>query len=815
MYRHSSKASVNDVVSMAEVRLGLRLIVKQPILSVTIILALATGICLATMGFTFRDELVNSTLPYQAGDRIARVFVLNRDGARLDLDLERYHALHDRAAAFEHIGAVAGRPYTLTHGPSNVESINGALITPASMRWLDAVPIAGRPLIPADGAQSAERVVVIRDSLWRRRYGADRALIGSSIMIGGQLRTVVGVMPDSFEFPNSGEMWLPLDDLTLGGDMTGPAPGLRVFGVLRPGVSFDAANTEANQISSRIGTAVTPGEIDRLLVRPFTADSDDSDLVMSALVFVLMMVLLIVASNVSTLVFARTWARAPELAVRSALGAARTRIVGQLFFETLLLGSVAAAIGLGGAYAALRYLKESLEGWPFWVTLTPNPRVVAFVVFLTLLVSAVAGLFPALRVTRHDLRNTLQAGRGFAAGGFGRAGAVLLVVEIALSIALLNGAVTMARAFASFVDEIPALPKNQVLTAHLGRIREPETRDRIAAAIAALPGVVAAGAGQHLPRLYPPPRPVSIEPIGDEETLAPQPAPGHAVGNGFMEAIGARALAGRLFTANDFSAGAAPVVVVNEPFVEKFLGGRNPIGRRIKIEDLRTAAEQKRTGYDRPNEAQPWREIVGVVPDLGLSVGDPALTAGFYTPVTDEMLWYLAIRTSVEPITLTGAVRAAVANIDPDLQLHEIRTLEDAGREERVFLSAIATALTAMGGMALLLSIVGIYALLSFMVTQRTRETGIRIALGAKNWQVLRSIAGGASVYLLIGGVLGTVLGVLFAQARAVILISIPAPGFWMPATIVLTLAIAGLTACWLPARRALNIRPAEALNAD
>jgi ABC-type antimicrobial peptide transport system permease subunit len=160
-------------------------------------------------------------------------------------------------------------------------------------------------------------------------------------------------------------------------------------------------------------------------------------------------------------------------------------------------------------------------------------------------------------------------------------------------------------------------------------------------------------------------------------------------------------------------------------------------------------------------------------------------------------------------------LRAAVANVDPDLQLEEILPLEDAGIAERAFLLGVASALTAMGGMALLLSIVGIYALLSFMVTRRTREIGIRVALGAKNWQVLRSIAGGATVYLAIGGVLGSVLGILFAQMRAVILISIPAPGFWMPATIFLTLAIAGATACWFPARRALRIRPAEALNAD
>jgi len=801
---------MNRLISIGEVRLALRLIVKQPILSGTIILALATGICLATMGFTFRDELVNSTLPYQAGERFARLYVLDREGGRLDLDLERYHAFRDRAATLEHVGAVTGRPFTVSHSTEEVESIRGTLITPRSMRWVDAAPVLGRTLIPEDGETGAERVVVIRESLWRRRYSGDANLIGRRLTIGGQSRTVVGIMPDTFEFPNSGELWLPLDEETLGGSAQpvqgryGPGPGLRIFGVLRPGITFEAANTEINQLSLQFPSKDEPGEVARLLVRPFTADSDESDLVMSALVFVLVMVLLVVASNVATLVFARTWSRAPELAVRSALGAARARVVGQLFFETLLLGSVAAAIGLAGAYAALRYIKGSLEGWPFWVTLDPNPRIVAFVVLLTLLVSAVSGLFPALRVTRHDLRDTLHAGRGFAAGGFGRTGAVLLVVEIALSVALLNGAVTMGRAFRSFIDEIPALPKNQVLTAHLGRIPEPEARDRIVAAVRALPGVIAAGAGQHLPRLYPAPRLTTLEPIGDEPVFAPQPAPGHAVAEGFLQAIGGRPVMGRIFTSGDFIAGAAPVVVVNEPFVDKFLGGRNPIGRRIRIDD-------RRAGSVLP----PWREIVGVVPDLGLSVGDPALTAGFYIPVRDEMLWYLAIRTSVDPVTLTTPLRAAVANLDPDLQLQEIRSLEEAGTEERVFLSGVATALSAMGGMALLLSIVGIYALLSFMVTRRTREIGIRVALGARQWQVLRSITGGAAVYLVIGGAIGSVLGVLFAQMRAVILISIPAPGVWMPATIFLTLAIAGSVACWLPARRALAIRPSEALSAD
>jgi ABC-type antimicrobial peptide transport system permease subunit len=166
-------------------------------------------------------------------------------------------------------------------------------------------------------------------------------------------------------------------------------------------------------------------------------------------------------------------------------------------------------------------------------------------------------------------------------------------------------------------------------------------------------------------------------------------------------------------------------------------------------------------------------------------------------------------------MSLTAALRATVANIDPDLQVQEIRTLEESGVEDRAFLGGISAALTAMGAMALLLSIVGIYALLSFMVTRRTREIGIRVALGATHWQVLRTVAGGAATHLTIGGALGTVLGILFVQARAVILISIPAPGVWMPATIVMTLALAGGIACLVPARRALSIKPAEALSAD
>jgi predicted permease len=794
---------MNRLISLGDVRLSLRLIAKQPILSATIIMALATGICLVMIGFTFREVIVNRTLPYQAGDRFARFIAFDRDGHRIAPDIERYHAFRDRATSFEHVGTVVERVFTVTYGPSEVDAIAGASTTPRSMRWVEASPIAGRPLIPADGEPGADRVVLLRESLWRRRFNADPNMIGRSITIGGQLRTVVGIMPDSFEFPGIGELWLPLDELTLGG-LSETTPGARMFGVLRRDVSFEEATTEIEALSSQLPTRNEPGHVARVLVRSYTNDSPDADFATSAVMFVLVTVLFVVASHVATLVFARTWARAPELAVRSALGASRTRVVGQLFFEILLLGSIAAWIGATAAFVILRYVRASIDSWPSWITLQPTPRTVAFAIFLAFLVSVVSGLLPAWRITRHDLRNSLQAGRAFVAGGFGRIGAVLLVVEIALSVGLLNGAVTMARAFASYVNEVPTLPRNQVLTVQLGRIESAAMRDQIVEAAARMPGVIAAGAGQGLPRIYPSPRPTAIEPIGDEPVQAAMPAPSHAVGAGFLEAIGGRTVSGRLFTAADFLKGAAPVAIVNEPFVRKFFGGRNPIGRRLRVDATR-----------KDGAPEPWREIVGVVPDLGLSVANTGLAAGFYTPVRDETLYYLAVRTTTAPLALAPRLRAAVANVNPDLQLEEFHTLDDAGREERVFLSSAAATLTAVGVIALALSIVGIYALLSFMVTRRTREIGIRVALGATRAHVLTTITGGAMLYLAIGGAVGSAFGWLLVQLRWMLLVSIPDVEVWMPSTIFLALAIAGCAACWLPARRALAVRPAEALSAD
>src|SRR5262245_47857460 len=261
---------MNRLFSPGEFRLGLRLILKQPILSLTVILALATGIALATIGFTFRDEIVNGRLPYQAGDRFARIYAVDRAANRRDLDPERYRAFRERAASFEYVGAIQARPFTLFHGPNDVEPVQGAFITPGWMPWVEASPLAGRTLIPADGEPGAEAVVLVRESLWRRRYAGDPNLIGRQLAIGGQPRTVVGIMPDSFRFPGSGEVWLPLNESAPGQ----PPAGFPVYGVIRANVSFETATTELTELSRQFPVTDEPGQIVRVVVQPFTAGPD-------------------------------------------------------------------------------------------------------------------------------------------------------------------------------------------------------------------------------------------------------------------------------------------------------------------------------------------------------------------------------------------------------------------------------------------------------------------------------------------------------------------------------------------------------------
>ena len=783
-------------ISAAELRLAVRLLRRQPVVTLTTVLALAVGIGMATTGFTLLDSVLFSKLPYPNGDRFVLVEVHTEPEAeRSTVDAERFRFFRERASTFEHLGAFRDNEVNLLLPSGEVLPVPGALVTPSSIAVFPHAPIVGRMLTADDGVLGAPPVALIRESLWRRHFSADAAVVGSMAEMSGVRRMIVGVMPDDFKFPGSGEIWLPLSD-TIERRTT--------FGVLRHADGVAAANAELSALSKQFETASPAAPRLRLAVLRFTdALSRGLELLSGVLVGALVLVLLVIAANIANLVLARTLARSRELAVSTALGATRGRLVSQIFCEVLLLGVVAAIIGLTASQAVLGWVRTTITDMPFWVDFTASPRTILFVVGATLLSAAVGGVVPALKATSRDMAATLAAGARGTSGAFGWASGLMIAVQVALSIALLNGALLMARGVTGYMSPNLPVEPSQVLTARVWT--ESSTPAAVADALAAIPGIIAAGAGSSLPGLSPAAVVTEVQPVGDQTPVPARPAPVVSVRATFFEALGAKESAGRLFGPADFSENAAPVAIVNEPFVRKFFGGRNPIGHRIRA----LVAE-------RGTAPEPWREIVGVVPELGLSAGDETMAAGYYVPMQAEEVFDVALRTTGDARRLAGPLRSAIGAVDPTIQIREVRPLHEVGKEDRAVFAGIGAALAALGGMALLLSVIGTYAILSLSVTRRTREIGIRSALGATPPRILRTLMGKTALPPAIGAAAGIALGQGLVAARGIFAFRLPdSSGPWGLPLLGLLMIAAGLLAAWVPARRALRIEPADALRAE
>lgn len=788
--------------SSAELRLAVRLLCKQPVVTLTTILALSVGIGMATAGFTLLDSVVYSQLPFPNGDRFVLLeAVTEPESARAALDADRFLLIKKHASAFEHLGAFGGSELNLELTPAEIVPVKGALVTPASLAAFPYAPVLGRSLRAEDGLHGATPVVMLGERLWRRHFSASPRAIGIAVTVSGIRRVVVGVMPGDFRFPNSADAWLPLS-----GDAAPPAAwrSARVFGVLRSGSDPVAANAQVTALSKQFETDTPAAPRLRINVIRFT-DALSRGLEALTVVFVggLVLVLLVIAANIANLVLARSFSRSRELAVRTALGATRARLVTQILTEVLILGGIAAAIGLASSQAALRWVRQTLTDMPFWVDFTASPRTIGFVIFATLLAVGVGGVLPALKATRRDTARALAATMPGGKSGFGAVGGIMVAVQVAFSIALLNGALVMARGVAGYMTPTLHVPAHELLTARV--VSEDLRATAVVDAVAAMPGVASATAASSLPGLSPAAQMTAVESVASQSERPPQPAPAVMVDRRFFATFGATAQAGRLFRAADFTQDAPPVVVVNQPFVEKFFGGANPIGRRLRSLPAEANAAQG-----------PWREIVGVVPDLGLSAGDATMAAGYYVPMVDENVFHVVLRSQGDARGFAGPLRAAISRVDPGIQVRDVISIKDVGREDRVVFAGIGAAFGALGGMALLLSVIATYAILSLAVTHRTREIGIRTALGATKRQIVLAVMRKICLPPALGAVAGIALGEALVAARGIFAFRLPdSSGPWgLPALGVMMLAAAAFSA-WVPIRRALAIAPAEALRSE
>ena len=769
---------------------------KQPVLTLAAVCALATGIGLAAFGFTFVDAGLRARLPFAGGDRFVLFDVYEEPGAhRARLSRDRFNVLRDATPALEHLGAFEGSAQNLLLSSDEVALVAGIAITPDSFTHLPYAPVLGRTLRADDAAPHAPPVVVIRDSLWRRHFSADPSAVGRLANFSGVPHEIVGVMPDALEFPNSPEVWLPLADTS----------SARVFGVLTDDEALAAAQAQVATVSRQFELAHPGAPTLRLEVAPFIeALSRGLGVLVAGLVFVVVLVLLVIAANVANLILARALSRSAELAVRSALGASRGRLVGQMFIEVLVLGVIAAIIGVTASALTFRWIRATVTDMPFWVDLSAGPRTAVFVALVTIVAAAVGGAWPALRATRQDTQQVLAASNRRVAGGFGWAGSALIALQIALSIGALHASLVVARGVAGYMQGAAIAGEAEIVTARLvvpDRLDAERARASVLDTVHRIPGVRHAGFSTSLPRLSPPMRMTLIR----DESSAPRAAPVVAVSPGFIETLGGRTVAGRAFTAADLRDDAPSVALVNEPFAARFLGGANPIGRQLRFVDP-----------DDSQSAPEWREIVGVVPDLGLSAGDAQFAAGIYVPLGRQTLIYLSARVAGNPATMTMPLGRAVVDADPRIQIREVLPLPDVGSEDRAVFAGIGAALTALGSTALALSMMGVYALLSFSITARTRELAVRSALGASRIQLLRTVLTRAVVPLVIGAATGPVVSAALIAARGIFVFRLPSEAGAFPlAGLCAVLAVSALAAAWVPSRQALRISITDALKAD
>lgn len=794
-----------------DARLAGRLLVRHPGLTGIAVVALTVTMALATTLFTVTSEVLNAELPVPDGHRVVGVSLVEaRSGRQMIPTWGEYRNLREGATTLDRVGGYSVSRLNVGRPDGPVQALPGAWVTPSVFGMVPTVALHGSVFTDAMVARDPG-VVLLGERAWRDHFGGDPDIVGASVEVNGEPHRVVGVLPETWRFPGDEDLWVPLVRPAGAGPLDAH-PGMQILGRLAEGERPERATSEASALITP--ATPLPDRNPQVTVLPFARTFTDGDEVplMWALVGAMVLLVLVAAANVSNLVLARTEARRTELAVRSALGASRLRIVGQLFVEALAMTGVAAVLALLLARWALSWVETQITGVPYYVELAPQPRVFAFAVILAGLAATLAGVVPALRATRGGRARSV---RGTAGTSFGRFSRSVIVAEIALSVAMLGTAFALGEAFLGYTrgSDTP-LDDRQILTAVLYTPWQGELEDQAMGPFMARlqeglrTELAAQGVRVAFTRTLPgtsAPRAV-LEVEGESELRGVGVA---SVDQGFFEVLEVTPVQGRGLDARDFEEGAPARVLVNEPFVAEHLGGRNALGRRVRI--LRDSDTQ-----------DPWAEVVGVVPDLGMNPGDPEERAAVYRVMpASNYLTVMARGDGPDPLALVPALRTAAARVDPRVQVRSPALLKDAARDTRIILSIVGGSLLLMGAMAALLSAAGLYAVISFGVARRTREIGVRVALGASAGRVVSVIGNRMGRAMALGVVLGLGVGwVMLGVATGLVgpglfdFMVRPRPVLHLGGPALLMLG-AGVASVWSPLRRALAVEPAEALRVE
>jgi predicted permease len=848
-------------ISWIDVKLGVRMLAKHPGLTMVGVVAISFGITVGSVVFQLMTDLYRPRLGLDESDRIVELEEAHQLGSEMHRVLHDFLVWRAELETVDDVSAYRTVSRNLTVQGAETTVVSAAQISASAFRLARVPPLHGRTLVESDEVLDGPSVVVIGYDVWQGRFEGDPDAIGRTVRLGVAATTVVGVMPAGFRFPWDHDVWTPLrvDPLAYA---RGEGPTLSVFGRLAPGASLGQAQAELTTLGRALAEDFPETNAAlRTFVRPYRGGfiSGPELLLRTAYSGVIVLPLLLLAllcANVALMVFARTAARENEIVVRSALGASRGRVVTQIFVEALVLASVGAGLGLLAGHLGLGLLVDLMEAedWandvPFWIHRGLTGATVLYAGLFTVVGALVVGVVPALKVTASGLRARLQSAT--AGGGGLRMGGLwtgVIVTQVAVTVALIPFVVAPLVVGFLATRQEASLPTEEYLTAWLETDRESiavtsleeasvslervgdaprgiqalvvhQARERLKELLLAEPDVESVALMNRLP---------GSSRLRRRTELDSDVPPGFAgivsVDPDYFDLVGARIVRGRDFEMDDLSAD-EDVVVVNEAFVRSVVDGAGAVGQRLRYPVV------FRNGGMAPaqQDEAPWYRIVGVVDDESTRVGFDAFESAagdgalIYHPLAPGSAYPVAVvvRTSGDPLAVAPRLRRMARDIDATLRLGTPVRMDEVVAATMRPLRTGLVALFLTGALALLLSNAGIYSAMAFTVSRRTREIGVRVALGAGRRRIVTAILGHSMLRVALGVLCGAVLllgiGMVISEGQ---LFRWVAAGGRTPRIVAGALGYLALMigfcalACVVPTRRALAIEPTEALRAE
>ena len=794
-----------------DIRYALRLLLKQPGMTTLAVVTLALGIGANTAIFSAVNAVLLRPLPYPDADRVVMIWEKRAREAVLDAPVAPADFVdwEKRQASFEAIAGMSMSAVDLTGAGEPVRLFAG-VVSPAFFDVLGVKPALGRTFRPDEVVFGQHLVVILGDRIWRQRFGADPTIVGRTILLNQLPSEVAGVLPASFEFPDSDlELWTPLALTSAPQPPSRTLHFLTVYARLKPGITLERARADMDRIGAQLAEEYPAsnqyhGAHIGLLRDELQQGSVRNGLL--ALLGAVGFVLLIGCVNVANLLLARAAARRREMAIRTAVGASRARLTAQALTESAVLALTGGVAALAVATWGISLLRQ-IQPRDLQVLgadrLQLDATVLAFTFALSMVTGLIFGILPAWQLARHDVNESLKDGGRPASSIKKGLRQTLVVSEIALASLLLVGAGLTLRSFQAVLRTETGFKPEGLLTAfvihpqakYITDAQRVAAYDEIERRIASLPGVRSVGATSHLPLSGQDSRTgIFIE--GREPTPdAPTRAHLRAVTLDYFRTMGMRVIEGRNFTAADHSESPF-VTVINETMARRYWPGQSPLGTRVRM------------------GGPAWREVVGIVADVKHWGFERAVNPEMYLP-QKQMVWSgltYVLATDVDPVTLTAAVRNELKAVDPDLPLSNVRTIEEVAARSVAARRSSMLLLGVFSGLALVLAAAGIYAVMSQLVALRTSEIGVRMTLGAQPASVMRLVLREGLLQAIAGLAIGLVAGVLVMRAFRSVLFQVNPSDPLTLGAVGLVLLVTATLACLVPARRAMRVDPVQAL---